>query len=135
MGVVVDLMRCQGYAQCAYLAPDVFRMRGDEALMYDPEPGEAQRERVLRAAAACPVQAIRVDQINARDTAAAAMVPESAAATAPSQPVPVQPNQPRATTSGCGPTRKPSPQPQQPTPAAKSRSEQSSLARAATGRR
>ena len=33
-------------------------MHGDEALLYDPDPGDEQRERVLRAAAACPVQAI-----------------------------------------------------------------------------
>jgi NADPH-dependent 2,4-dienoyl-CoA reductase/sulfur reductase-like enzyme/ferredoxin len=87
MRVVVNLTRCQGYAQCAFLAPDVFRMHGNEALMDDPEPGEAQRERVLRAAAACPVQAIRVDQIGTED-GAAAMVPGSPAATAPSRPVP-----------------------------------------------
>jgi NADPH-dependent 2,4-dienoyl-CoA reductase/sulfur reductase-like enzyme/ferredoxin len=87
MRLVVDLTRCQGYAQCAFLAPDVFRMRGDEALMDDPEPGDAQRDRVLRAAAACPVQAIRVDRIDAEDTAAA-MMAGSAAAAAPSQPVP-----------------------------------------------
>jgi ferredoxin len=58
MRVVVDLSRCEGYAQCAFLAPDAFRMHGEEALMYDPEPDDAQRDRVLRAAAACPVQAI-----------------------------------------------------------------------------
>jgi ferredoxin len=49
MRVVVNLTRCQGYAQCSFLAPDVFRMHGDEVLMYDPEPDDAQRERVLRA--------------------------------------------------------------------------------------
>jgi NADPH-dependent 2,4-dienoyl-CoA reductase/sulfur reductase-like enzyme len=54
--------------------------------MDDPEPGDAQREQVLRAAAACPVQAIRVNRIDAKD--AAATVPGSAAATAPSRPVP-----------------------------------------------
>jgi hypothetical protein len=27
--VVVNLTRCQAYAQCAFLAPDVFRMRGE----------------------------------------------------------------------------------------------------------
>jgi NADPH-dependent 2,4-dienoyl-CoA reductase/sulfur reductase-like enzyme/ferredoxin len=59
--LVVDLTRCQGYAQCAFAAPDVFRMRGDEALWYDPEPGDVQREQVLAAAAACPVQALRVE--------------------------------------------------------------------------
>jgi NADPH-dependent 2,4-dienoyl-CoA reductase/sulfur reductase-like enzyme/ferredoxin len=57
---VVDLTRCQGYAQCAFLAPDAFRMQGDEALWYDPEPDDVLREQVLRAAAACPVQALIV---------------------------------------------------------------------------
>jgi NADPH-dependent 2,4-dienoyl-CoA reductase/sulfur reductase-like enzyme/ferredoxin len=88
MRIVVDLTRCQGYAQCAFLAPDAFRMRGTEALMYDPEPGVAQQERVLRAAAACPVQAIRVDRIDAKD-AAAARAPATAAAK-PSRLVPPQ---------------------------------------------
>jgi NADPH-dependent 2,4-dienoyl-CoA reductase/sulfur reductase-like enzyme/ferredoxin len=62
LSVVVDLTRCQGYAQCAFAAPAVFRMRFADALQYDPSPDEAERERVLRAAAACPVQAIRVSQ-------------------------------------------------------------------------
>jgi NADPH-dependent 2,4-dienoyl-CoA reductase/sulfur reductase-like enzyme/ferredoxin len=66
MELVVDLTRCQAYAQCAFLAPDVFRMRGDEALTYLPEPDAGQREQVLRAAAACPVQAIRVDRLDGR---------------------------------------------------------------------
>ncbi|HEY6789106.1 MAG TPA: ferredoxin, partial [Trebonia sp.] len=60
MKVVVDLTRCQGYAQCAFAAPDVFTMRGDEALLYDPLPDDAQRAKIVRAAAACPVQAIAV---------------------------------------------------------------------------
>jgi NADPH-dependent 2,4-dienoyl-CoA reductase/sulfur reductase-like enzyme/ferredoxin len=67
MRVVVNLTRCQAYAQCAFLAPDVFRMRGEEALLYDPQPDGAQRERVLRAAAACPVQAILLDDIEDRE--------------------------------------------------------------------
>ncbi|GAA3690258.1 hypothetical protein GCM10022224_064610 [Nonomuraea antimicrobica] len=66
---MVDLTRCQAYAQCAFLAPEVFRMHGAEALLYDPGPDEAQRDHVLRAAAACPVQAIRVDRIETRDPA------------------------------------------------------------------
>ncbi|MBV1854379.1 FAD-dependent oxidoreductase [Catellatospora tritici] len=61
MRVVVDLTRCQGYAQCAFLAPEVFHMVGDEALMFDPAPDDSLRKRVLRAAAACPVQALQVD--------------------------------------------------------------------------
>ena len=59
--VVIDLNRCQGYAQCCFLAPTVFQLHGEEALWYDPAPEEAQVKQVLRAAAACPVQAIVVE--------------------------------------------------------------------------
>ncbi|RNG17835.1 ferredoxin [Streptomyces botrytidirepellens] len=61
MRLVVDLNRCQGYAQCAFLAPDVFTLHGEEALLYTPHPDDTQRENVARAAAACPVQAILVE--------------------------------------------------------------------------
>jgi ferredoxin len=50
MRIVVDLNRCQGYAQCVPLAPDVL-LNGEEALMYNPNPDDSQRLRVLRAAA------------------------------------------------------------------------------------
>lgn len=66
MKVVVDLTRCQGYAQCAFAAPDVFAIHGDEALLYDTDPDDAQREKVGRAAAACPVQAIFLDRDDTR---------------------------------------------------------------------
>jgi NADPH-dependent 2,4-dienoyl-CoA reductase/sulfur reductase-like enzyme/ferredoxin len=62
MRVVVDLARCQGYGQCVFLAPDVFSMDGEEALFYDLGPDEGQRTKVLRAAAACPVQALQVER-------------------------------------------------------------------------
>src|SRR3954465_9034263 len=63
MKLVVDLTRCQGYAQCAFLAPSAFTMHGGGgALLYDPEPSDGQRERVLRGAAACPVQSIVLDR-------------------------------------------------------------------------
>ncbi|WP_271220603.1 ferredoxin [Streptosporangium carneum] len=68
MRLVVDLNRCEGYAQCAFLAPDVFTMHGEEALMYSPRAGQAQREQVIRAVAACPVQAITVDGADAEET-------------------------------------------------------------------
>ncbi|MET8948559.1 ferredoxin [Streptomyces sp. NPDC004542] len=61
MRLVVDLNRCQGYAQCAFLAPDVFAMHGEESLVYDPHPAAGQREGVARAVAACPVQAITAE--------------------------------------------------------------------------
>lgn len=76
--LVVDLNRCQGYAQCAFLAPDVFAMHGDEGLLYDPQAEEAQRERVAQAAAACPVQAILVDDLD-RPGGSAARTPATAA--------------------------------------------------------
>ncbi len=70
MRLVVDLNKCQGYAQCVPLAPEVFKMLGEEALTYDPNPADAQRQRVLRAVASCPVQAIiaEVDPPADRDT-------------------------------------------------------------------
>ncbi|GAA2372777.1 FAD-dependent oxidoreductase [Dactylosporangium salmoneum] len=68
---MVDLTRCQGYGQCVFAAPEVFRMRGDEALLYDPNPSDERREKVLRAAAACPTQAILLD--HRPDEAAAAV--------------------------------------------------------------
>ena len=60
--LVVDLNRCEAYGQCCFLAPNVFELHGEESLWYDPEPSRAERDRVLRAAASCPVQAIRVEQ-------------------------------------------------------------------------
>jgi ferredoxin len=64
MRLVVDLNKCQGYAQCAFLAPDVFAMHGEESLIYNPRPDEEQRERLARAVAACPVQAITADGLD-----------------------------------------------------------------------
>ncbi|GAA3150158.1 ferredoxin [Streptomyces rameus] len=71
MRLVVDLNKCQGYAQCAFLAPDVFAMHGEESLIYNPRADEEQRERLARAVAACPVQAITADGLDgARGSAA-----------------------------------------------------------------
>jgi ferredoxin len=66
--LVVDLNRCQGYAQCAFLAPDVFAMHGEESLLYDPQAEEERRDEVARAVAACPVQAILVDADDSDET-------------------------------------------------------------------
>lgn len=62
--IVVNLNRCQGYAQCCFMAPDVFQLHGDEALLYNPEPDREQYQAILRAIAACPVQAIEVEQVD-----------------------------------------------------------------------
>ncbi len=61
MQILVDLNRCQLYAQCCFLAPDVFRLESEEVLVYQPSPDDALRERVLGAAAACPMKAIVVE--------------------------------------------------------------------------
>jgi NADPH-dependent 2,4-dienoyl-CoA reductase/sulfur reductase-like enzyme len=58
-------------------------MRSDEALMYETEPDDAQREAILRAEAACPVQAIRVGGFGKADA-------ETASASAASAAVPAQ---------------------------------------------
>ncbi|GGZ17728.1 hypothetical protein GCM10010300_72190 [Streptomyces olivaceoviridis] len=50
-------------------------MHGEEALMYDPNPDDAQRSLVLRAAAACPVQAILVDWLEGRNAPVEASAP------------------------------------------------------------
>ncbi len=62
MQIVVDLNRCQSYAQCAFLAPRVFELHGEEALSYAPTAPEDQLDRVRAAAEACPVQAILVGE-------------------------------------------------------------------------
>ncbi len=67
MRILVDLTKCEGYAQCAFLAPDVFTIQGDEALTYDPHPDGAHLTGIRRAAAACPVQAIRLEQPDGQD--------------------------------------------------------------------
>ncbi len=58
MRVVVDLNRCQAYAQCVYAAPRHFALHGREALVYDTAPDDADRAEIERAAQACPVRAI-----------------------------------------------------------------------------
>ncbi|MFF8864333.1 ferredoxin [Streptomyces sp. NPDC015139] len=70
MRLVVDLNKCQGYAQCAFLAPDVFAMHGEESLVYNPRAEEEQRERLARAVAACPVQAITADGLDGAEDSA-----------------------------------------------------------------
>jgi ferredoxin len=61
MKICVDLNRCQCYAQCAFLAPNVFEIHGEEALLYNPIAPDHELDRVRRAVAACPVQAILLD--------------------------------------------------------------------------
>ncbi len=64
MRIVVDLTRCQSYGQCVFLAPNVFRFHGEEALEYDYTPDDQMREQVRWAAVACPVNAITIDYLD-----------------------------------------------------------------------
>ena len=64
MRIVIDLNKCQGYAQCVPLAPTVLKLSGEEALMYDANPDDSLRLQVLRAAASCPVRAILVERLD-----------------------------------------------------------------------
>lgn len=67
MRIVVDLNRCQAYAQCCFLAPETFKLVGDEILLYDAQPDDKQSEKIMRAAAACPVRAISIEQMRASE--------------------------------------------------------------------
>src|SRR5262245_17035397 len=67
MRVQVNLARCQLYAQCIFAAPEVFGLRGEDTLEFDPRPDRARRAQVLRAARACPVQAIEVGWVDDAD--------------------------------------------------------------------
>ncbi|MFD0168067.1 ferredoxin [Streptomyces decoyicus] len=41
MRLVVDPHRCQGFAQCAFLAPDVFALHGGDARLFTSRFDEA----------------------------------------------------------------------------------------------
>ena len=60
MRIQVDLERCGAHGVCESIAPEVFRLDDDDLLHYDETPDEALREKVQRAVASCPDQAIRL---------------------------------------------------------------------------
>lgn len=64
MKIVVDLNKCQSYGQCIFAAPTVFRWHGEESLEFNYNPDDSLRQQVERAAAACPVQAIRIGRLH-----------------------------------------------------------------------
>lgn len=59
MKIEVDMKLCELHGQCAYLAPQVFKLT-DDTLEYKSEVPEEQREKVERAIRACPQLAIRI---------------------------------------------------------------------------
>jgi ferredoxin len=64
MRVLVDLSRCESYGQCVFLAPQVFRFNGAEALEFVYVPQDETRDQVGWAASACPTQAITLDYLD-----------------------------------------------------------------------
>lgn len=62
MKITVDLEVCDGHAQCVFAAPNVFRLDENGKLLYNPEPDESERSRVMDAVNACPLLAISVSE-------------------------------------------------------------------------
>ncbi|WP_260744552.1 ferredoxin [Mycobacterium sp. SMC-2] len=62
MRITLDYDLCEGHGQCLLAAPDVFDIPdgAEQVVVLEPDPPEADRERVIRAAAMCPAQAIRI---------------------------------------------------------------------------
>lgn len=59
--IVVDLNRCGVYGQCVFAAPDLFRLPHENVLEWEYEAEDGAGPAALRAAWACPVGAIAVD--------------------------------------------------------------------------
>jgi ferredoxin len=62
MHITVDYDLCEGHGQCLLAAPDVFDIPdgAEQVVVLDPDPPDAERDRMIRAAAMCPAQAIRI---------------------------------------------------------------------------
>jgi ferredoxin len=59
MRVTIDPARCQGHAQCALAAPDVFELGDDGyASVLRPDVPSDRQEAARHAAAICPEQAV-----------------------------------------------------------------------------
>jgi ferredoxin len=61
MKVIVDMEKCEYHGQCMVAAPEVFDLRGDNELVYEPHPDDSLRDEVEEAMDACPVQAITIE--------------------------------------------------------------------------
>lgn len=64
MHITVDYTLCEGHGQCLLAAPDVFDLPdgADKVVVLDPDPPQSLFDDVVRAAAMCPAQALRIDQ-------------------------------------------------------------------------
>ena len=55
----IDPLLCVGFGDCAKVAPEAFRLN-DEGMVEFVDPDRVERERLLAACAACPVDALLV---------------------------------------------------------------------------
>ena len=62
MHITVDYDLCEGHGQCLLAAPDVFDLPDgvEQVVVLNSSPPEESRDAIVRAAAMCPAQAIRV---------------------------------------------------------------------------
>ena len=60
MNVVVDADKCIGCTLCAAVAPEVFKMKGDKAVVCSAQVPKEAAQSCRDAAAQCPVEAISV---------------------------------------------------------------------------
>ncbi|GAA3612042.1 MULTISPECIES: ferredoxin [Nonomuraea] len=64
MKLYIEFEKCCGFGECIALAPDLFRMGGDNRaqLIGDGTVQPAEQERARTAAFACPAEAIEVEE-------------------------------------------------------------------------
>jgi ferredoxin len=59
MKIKVDMKLCELHGQCAYIAPEVFKLT-DDTLEYEADIPADLREKVEKAVRACPQLAIKI---------------------------------------------------------------------------
>ncbi len=58
--VRIDRLLCVGFADCVAEAPETFELDEGGIAEFRADPGQVSRERLIRACAACPVDALSV---------------------------------------------------------------------------
>jgi ferredoxin len=58
--VQVDWNRCQHYGQCAFEAPEVFRLNDADQLEHEGTADDSQLSNIEAAVDVCPMQAISI---------------------------------------------------------------------------
>lgn len=58
--VCIDRLLCVGFGDCIGEAPESFELDDEGIVAFKDDPDSAERERLVRACAACPVDALTV---------------------------------------------------------------------------